>query len=234
MFHLIAIVVFLQALYVYEGRMIYKYNDVNIADFRCTNKSPVQYSPDTYQSTTNVVDDRRKMKKINTEFPLIHVFCGQINSRKQATGFHSVAAQNKTSPSARRNTTIKRNNRQYYEVEVYNANSSKWIYADQEKTFFPDDFTVKGISRCISQWAAECYFREKISGNIKCLQLYNIPYPKTQSRKFGIRLFYAASNPSNPTLMIHTAYPTGDIKNPPDNCGGCEFKKTITKCCLMQ
>ena len=199
---LIAVVVFTQMASV-AGRV---YTDIDVGQFSCTSQSPVQ-APDYYELTTGGV---------TVSFPLTHVFCGEIHqgfSETRATGFHSTAAQSYNNPSAKSIAGIH-----------YVFNVDHWIQVEGIKTFFRSTSTVRGLSRCISMWAAECYYNNNYSG--RCMYLNNIPNLPYN----GIQVFFDSSGyPGQVTLSLRTAYPTNYNK-----CNACQIPQTLSTCNLKQ
>ena len=205
-FYLTAIVVFTQVASA-AGRV---YTDGNVARFRCTPRSPVQ-PPDTYNLTTGGV---------TVKFPLTHIFCGEIHGMK-ATGFHSTAAPQ----SDARIPSAKRLPRQPKGAEIYNATRREYIPVDY-KTFFDSSLTVKGLSNCISKWAAECY-NNNINYSGDCMHLTNIPNVNN-----GIRVFFRSSRGwQGHVITLKTAYPPD---NPIQGCITCQFPQTLSTCYLRQ
>ena len=168
MFYLIAVVMFTQMASVAGAGLVYTYND--IATFGCTENSPVRrrHPPDYYMLTTGGV---------TVYFPLTHVFCGEINKHNKPTGFHSTAApqNNAQIPSAKR---VGRTN----QASVYNADNQQYM-GPKNSTFFSPSLKVKGLSNCISMWAAECYNNNNYAGN--CMYFTKIPYVNN-----GIQVFF--------------------------------------------
>ena len=183
------------------------YTDGDVAQyFQCTSNSPV-HPPDTYKLTTGGV---------TVYFPLTHVFCGEIHQGywgTRATGFHSTAAQSNDNPSAKHGDNMD---------VIYDARNNNWIPI-WGKTFFSSTLTVKGLSNCISKWAAECY-NNNIHYFGDCMHLTNIPYLNS-----GIQVFFSSSGPPEAvTLTFKTAYPTDYSKG---NCITCE---SLQSCDLWQ
>ena len=192
-FYLTAVVVFTQMASV--AGFVYTDGDVTLY-FQCTPESPGQ-PPDTYSLTTGGV---------TVNFPLTHIFCGEFHGMK-ATGFHSEAApqSDAQTPSASRVGPTK--------AEIYDAARREYIPVGY-KTFFDSSLTVKGLSNCISKWAAECYNNNNnYSGD--CMHLTNIPNVNN-----GIQVFFDKRGPPGAvTLTLRTAYPVTISKT---DCITCE------------
>ena len=201
-FYLIAVVVSTQMASV-AGRV---YTDRNVARFRCTPQSPVRRPPDTYRLTT---------RRVTVSFPLTHVFCGEVRNGL-AKGFHSTAApqSNAQRPSAERV-------RQTNQAIVYDASN----HGNRKfSTFFCHGLTVKGLSNCISKWAAECYnfiMRKNYAGD--CMHLINIPNVNN-----GIEVFFRKGQQ---LVTLTTAYPPA---TPNAKCTRCLIPRNINTCNLRQ
>ena len=172
------------------------YTNGNVAQFGCTPWSPVDDLV-TYELTT---------EGVTVYFPLTHIFCGEFHGIK-ATGFHSEAASQSDAqtPSASRLGLTK--------AEIYNAARLEYIPVNY-KTFFDSSLTVKGLSNCISTWAAECY-NNNINYSGDCMHLTNIPYLSSGIQVF----FYKRGLPGAVTLTLRTAYPVIFSKT---DCTTCE------------
>ena len=207
--YLIAIVVFTQMASAAAAGLVY--TDNNITRFRCTPQSPLQ-RPDTYRLTTG-------SPAVTVSFPLTHIFCGEFHGMK-ATGFHSEAA-----PQSNTQKSAERVNQTNWAI-VYNASNQNYT-APKFSTFFCSSLTVKGLSNCISKWAARCYryiMKNNYGGN--CMHLIiNIP-----SINNGIQVFYKRQR--HQQVILTTAYPPA--KNPNANCTTCLIPHPLNKCNLRQ
>ena len=199
LFYLTAVVVFMQMASV-AGRM---YNDRNVAGFRCTPQSPVR-RPDIYRLTTGGV---------TVYFPLTHVFCGEVRNGL-AKGFHSTAAPQ----SSAQKSAIKVGRTM---ARIYNANRREYT-APKFSTFFHPSLTVKGLSNCISTWAAVCYNNNNYARN--CMHLTNIPYLYN-----GIEVYFRRQGRRLVTLT--TAYPSA---NRITSCIRCQIPRNHRTCNLRQ
>ena len=201
---LVAVVVFTQVASVAGAGLVY--TDGNVAQFGCTPQSPVQ-APDYYKLTTGGV---------TVYFPLTHIFCGEINKCGKPTGFHSTAAaqSNAAIPSAYRGTIRG-------QAFIYNGMEYKPVYG---KTFFCSSLTVKGLSNCISKWAAECYNNINYPGD--CMYLTNIPNVNN-----GIQVFFRRGQQGH-VINLTTAYPPA--KKPGANCKACQIPQPLNNCNLRQ
>ena len=209
---LVAVVVLTQMASVAGAGRVY--TDDNVAQFHCTPRSPEQ-PPDYYKLTTGGV---------KVLFPLTHIFCGEISQgyrRTRATGFHSTAAHQ----SEGHKKSAMRVGGEPTWAKIYHSSKKRYIQVTG-KTFFCSSLTVRGLSMCISMWAAECYNNNiNYSGN--CMHLTGI-----RNLANGIQVFFTKSGgPGQVTLTLKTAYPPA---YPKKSCITCRLRQTLSTCDLRQ
>lgn len=117
---------------------------VDPANFKCDESSPV--STPVWSNT-------------NPPVALTHIFCGQINKKGEAEGFHSFSGQQ--DPPCAKASEERMNTYPldcYKKIEVYQSTTKKWIPRNYPSTycFFDEDLSVKDTVKILTEIYNDC------------------------------------------------------------------------------
>ena len=183
--------------------------------------SPVASDPDIHTL-------RNSDMHFAVTFPLTHIFCGQINGKGEAEGFHS-RPNSQDPPRNKEQKCASVRNKIFHHVDNFGFpafkgvqvyNTTKWIPRKVDTLyygFFPNQWTVSDVVNKISKCVSKCCSMKmegcrKTSGISMCL--YNFTQSKSKT-PFAVQVFLTLKYEGEknkkqekmPIIIINSAFP---------------------------